>query len=163
MEAKRKYVSEHLRDLDEVFLILREHKLCLNASKCSFGVASRKFLGYMITHCGIKVNPDQIRAIHDLYPPRNPKEVQRLTKMTAALNIFISQSADGCRPFFQLLHKWKDFAWSMECDKALEEQKRYLAHPPILSRLEKENVLYTYIAIMAHVVWIALVRTNARV
>ena len=54
-------------------------KLRLNASKCSFSVSFGKFLGYMITHRGIEVNLDQVRAINDLHPPRNPKEVQRLT------------------------------------------------------------------------------------
>ena len=55
----------------------------------------------------------------------------------ATLNIFISRSADQCRLFFQLLHKWKDFTWSEECDKAFEDLKAYLAHPPILSRPKK--------------------------
>ena len=54
----------------------------------------------MITHWRIEVNPDQIRAISDLRPPRNPKEVQKLTRMTAALNRFISRLVDRCRPFF---------------------------------------------------------------
>ena len=49
--------------------MLREHKLRLNASKCSFGVSSGKFLDYMITHRGIEVNPDQIKAINSLHPP----------------------------------------------------------------------------------------------
>ena len=39
--------------------------------------------------------------------------------------------------FFQLLHKWKDFTWSEECDKAFEDLKAYLAHLPILSRPKK--------------------------
>ena len=69
MVVKSKLVSEHLADLSNIFEILRQHKLCLNASKCSFGVASGKFLGYMVTHRGIKVNPDQIKAIHSLQPP----------------------------------------------------------------------------------------------
>ena len=73
--VKSKLVSEHLADLSSIFQILRRHKLRLNASKCSFGVGSGKFLGYMVTHRGIEVNPDQIRAINSLQPPRNPKEV----------------------------------------------------------------------------------------
>ena len=63
MVVKSKLVSEHLADLTNIFEILRRHKLCLNVSKCSFGVGSGKFLGYMVTHRGIEVNPDQIRAI----------------------------------------------------------------------------------------------------
>ena len=87
----------------------------LNASKCSFVVRVRKFLGYMVTYHGIEVNPNQIKAINNLQPPRNPKEMQKLTGMIAALNQFISQSVDRCRPFFQLLNKWKGFEWTEEC------------------------------------------------
>ena len=65
MVVKSKVVSEHLGDLGSTFNVLRKHKLCLNASKCSFG----KFLGYMVTHRGIEVNLDQIKAINDLKPP----------------------------------------------------------------------------------------------
>ena len=58
MAVKSKEEFEHLTDLGEIFAILRKHKLRLNAFECSFGVGSRKFLGYMITHKGIEVNPD---------------------------------------------------------------------------------------------------------
>ena len=68
MVVKSKVVSEHLGDLGSTFNVLRKHKLCLNASKCSFGVGSGKFLGYMVTHRGIEVNLNQIKAINDLKP-----------------------------------------------------------------------------------------------
>ena len=58
MVVKSKVVSEHMGDLGAIFDILREYKLCLNSSKCSFGVGSSKFLGYMVTHRGIEVSPD---------------------------------------------------------------------------------------------------------
>ena len=58
MVVNGKVASEHVRDLEDIFEILRRHKLHLNASKCSFGVGSRKFLGYMVTHRGIEVSPD---------------------------------------------------------------------------------------------------------
>ena len=58
MVVKSKVVSEHVGDIGNIFEILRKHKLRLNASKCSFGVGSGKFLGYMVTHRGIEVNPD---------------------------------------------------------------------------------------------------------
>ena len=115
MVVKSRVVSEHVGDLTDIFEILRKHKLRLNASKCSFGVGSGKFLGYMVTHKGIEVNPDHIKVINSLQSPRNPKEVQKLTGMTTVLNRFISRSANRCRPFFLLLHKWKEFEWTEEC------------------------------------------------
>ena len=75
MVVKSKLESEHVNDLGSIFHILRRHKLRLNASKCSFGIGLGKFLGYMVTHHKIEVNPDQIKAINNLQPPRNPKEV----------------------------------------------------------------------------------------
>ena len=127
MVVKSKLVSEHVRDLEDIFEVLRRHRLRLNASKCSFGVGSRKFLGYMVTHRGIEVNLDQIRAIHSMQPPRNLKEVQKHTGMIAALNRFISHSADRCRPFFLLLNKWKGFKWTEECALAFQQLKEYLS------------------------------------
>ena len=94
MVVKSKVVSEHVKDLEIIFNILREHKLWLNASKCSFGIGSGKFLGYMVTHRGIEVSPDQIKAINSLQAPRNLKEVQKLTGLVVGLNRFISRSAD---------------------------------------------------------------------
>ena len=75
MMVKIKKVSKQVRDLRNIFEILRKHKLRLNASKCSFGVGLGKYLGYMVTHRRIEVNPDQIKAINSLQSPRNPKEV----------------------------------------------------------------------------------------
>ena len=75
MVVKSKMVFEHVEDLENIFEILRKHKLCLNASKCFVGVGSDKFLGYMVTYRGIEVNPDQVMEINSLWPPWNPKEV----------------------------------------------------------------------------------------
>ena len=74
MVVKSKVVSEHLGDPGDILEVLRKYKLCLNASKYSFGVGSGKFLGYMVTHRGIEVNPDQIKAINNLQSPRNPRK-----------------------------------------------------------------------------------------
>ena len=68
MMVKSKVESKHINDLGNIFEILRKHKLHLNASKCSFGVGSGKFLGYMVTYCKIKVNLNQIKANNNLQP-----------------------------------------------------------------------------------------------
>ena len=52
--------KKHLDDLQETFDMLRRYNMKLNPSKCAFGVSSRKFLGFMVSHMGIKENPDKI-------------------------------------------------------------------------------------------------------
>ena len=160
MVVKSKVASKHVRDFGDIFEILRRHKLRLNASKCSFGVESRKFLGYMMTHRGIEVSPDWIRAVNSLQPPRNPKEIQKLTSMIAALNCFISQSADRCRPFFLLLNKWKGFEWTKECTLAFQQLKNYLFQPLIMSSPKADEVLFAYIAVAPHAVSLVLIRMD---
>ena len=65
----------------------------------------------------------------------------------ATLNWFISRSANRCRPFFLLLHKWKEFEWSEECVVAFQELKQYLSHSPIMSSPVVDEVLFAYIAV----------------
>ena len=163
MMVKSKMVSEHLRDLRTIFEILINHKLRLNASKCSFGVGSSKFLGYMVTHRGIEVNPNQIKAINNLRSPRNPKEVQKLTGMAVALNRFISRSANRCRPFFLLINKWKGFEWTEECATAFQQLKDYLARPLIISSPELDEVFFSYIAVAPYAISLVLIRVDGGV
>ena len=58
MVVKSKVESEYINNLRNIFEILRKHKLRLNATKCSFGIGSGKFLSYMVTHRGIEVDPN---------------------------------------------------------------------------------------------------------
>jgi hypothetical protein len=69
MVVKSKLSQNHLGDLTETFRTLRLHKLHLNASKCVFGVGFGKFLGFMVSHRGIEVNPNQIKAVQELKAP----------------------------------------------------------------------------------------------
>uniref|UniRef100_A0A2N9HWZ7 Uncharacterized protein n=1 Tax=Fagus sylvatica TaxID=28930 RepID=A0A2N9HWZ7_FAGSY len=81
MLIKSKKKTSHVEDLREVLEILRATKLRLNATKCLFGVSSGKFLGHMISYNGVEANPDQISALLSLQPPKDAKQVQRLTGM----------------------------------------------------------------------------------
>ena len=85
----------------------------LNLSKCVFGVIAGKFLGFMVSQRGIEVNPEKVRAIMELAPPKTVKEVQSLNDIIAALNRFVSRVTDKCLPFFRILKK--SFEWTDEC------------------------------------------------
>ena len=67
--------DEHLSDLQETFDTLRAYNMRLNLNKCVFGVTAGKFLGFMVSQRGIKVNLEKVQAIMDLAPPKTVKEV----------------------------------------------------------------------------------------
>ena len=105
--------NDHLDDLQEIFDILRSYNMKLNPSKCVFGVTAKKFLGFMVSHRGIEVNPAKVQAIMELEPPRTVKEVQSLNGKIAALSRFVSKAMDKCLPFFCTLRK--SFEWTDNC------------------------------------------------
>lgn len=53
--------------------------------KCTFGVHSRKFLGYMMTEKGIEANSEKISTLMNMVEPKCIKDVQRLNSCIAAL------------------------------------------------------------------------------
>ena len=102
-----------MEDLRETFDTLHSYNMKLNPGKCAFGVTAGKFLGFMVSQKGIEVNPDKIRAIMEMKPPRNVKEVQSLNGKVATLNRFVSRATNKCLPFFRTLKK--SFEWTDEC------------------------------------------------
>ena len=127
----------------------------LNPSKCAFGVALGKFLGFMVSQRGIEANPEEVRAILDMTSPKTIKEVQKLIGRIVALNKFVSKATDKCLPFFKILKQ--AFAWTDECEVAFQELKYYLSNPPLLSPSKEGENLYLYMIVSATVVGVALV------
>lgn len=121
--VKSRTVQQVPEDLRETLNTLRAANMKLNSQKCTFGVGSGKFFGFMILKRGIDANPKKIQAIVDMAPPRTIKEVQRLTGCLAALSRFLSRSADRSFQFFQLLRNMKSFSWTAECQQAFDDLK----------------------------------------
>ncbi|XP_068503870.1 uncharacterized protein [Phaseolus vulgaris] len=78
--------TQHVTDLEELFVTISKYRLKLNPEKCVFGVEAGKLLGFMLTERGIEANPDKCAAIIAMRSPTSVKEVQQLTERMAALS-----------------------------------------------------------------------------
>lgn len=76
MIAKSQTEEENLVNLEKLFERLREFKLSLNPSKCTFGVRSGKLLGFIVSQRGIKIDPKKVKAIQVIPAPKMEKEVR---------------------------------------------------------------------------------------
>ena len=76
--VKSRAKGDHITDLKVVFDIMRAHQLKMNPTKSFLGVASGKFLGFVVTSTGIHLDPEKVRAIQEMQPPRNLKELRGL-------------------------------------------------------------------------------------
>ena len=161
MLVKSRREEDHLEDLKETFNTLRSYNMKLNPGKCAFGVTTGKFLGFMVSQRGIEANPDKIRAIIEMAPPRNVKEVQSLNRKIAALNRFVSRATEKCLPFFRTLKR--SLEWTTECQQAFEELKAYLSSPPLLSPSQPGEELFLYLAVSPAAISAALFREEEKV
>ena len=118
MLVKSKVAANHIAHIFDTFTVLRKYRMKLNPLKCTFGVASVKFLGFMVNHQGIEANLEKIQALIDMRSPRKTKEVQSLTRRVATLSRFISRAIDKCLPFFDSLKGNKGFLWDDKCEQA---------------------------------------------
>ena len=132
----------------------------LNPSKCVFGVASSKFLGFMVSQRGIEANSEKVQAIINMVSPWTVKKVQKLTGRIAALNRFVSRATAKYLSFFKTLKQ--AFAWTDECEAAFQDLKRYLSNSPLLSPSKEWENLYLYLAVSTTAMSVALIREEAK-
>ncbi|XP_034685658.1 uncharacterized protein LOC117914419 [Vitis riparia] len=145
--VKSKTRNEHTQHLQKVFHLLRKYGMKLNPAKCTFGISSGKFLGFMVTQRGIEVNPDQVKAVANMPAPTNKKQLQCLTGKLVTLGRFIARFTDKMKSFFLALRNINKSGWTSNCQRAFEEIKRYLSQPPILSSPQPGERLYLYLAL----------------
>ena len=86
----------HITHLVEVFQVLKSYNTKLNPPKCAFGVSAGKFLDFIVNNRGIEANLNKIKAVLNILPPSNIKDIQRLTGRIAALSHFVSRASDRC-------------------------------------------------------------------
>ena len=72
---KSKKATYHMKDLRKFFNRLRRYNLKLNPATCAFGVPTGKLLGFIVSRRGIELDPSKVKAIQELRPPKNKKDV----------------------------------------------------------------------------------------
>ena len=147
MIAKSRTEDEHIRVLRKLFLRLRKFQLKLNPAKCTFGVASGKLLGFIVSEKGIEVDPDKVKAIQELSPPHTQKQVRGFLGRLNYIARFISQLTERCDPIFRLLKKHNPGEWDDECQEAFDKIKYYLTNPPVLVPPVPNRPLILYLTV----------------
>ena len=123
LSIKRIRKEDHLKDLQEVFLLLCKHKLRMNPLKCFFGVSLFNFLKFLVWKAGINLYPSKVKAILEMPSPRTLREIKGLQGRLGYIRRLISTLSRKCRPFSWLMKKRVDFVWDVECEGAFQDIK----------------------------------------
>ena len=124
--------EEHIRNLRQVFKILKDNHLYLNPDKSEFDTDEVKFLGHIVGHRQIRADPKKIEAIDKWPRPTNVKQLQSILRMGNWLQCFVKGYSKIVRLLTQLTRK-ADWMWMDEQENAFLELKECLMHPPILT------------------------------
>ena len=76
--VKSKTRVEHPQALVRILQRSREHNLKMNPKKCVFRVSSGKLLGFIVNKRGIEIDRNKAKAIAEMPPPKNTKELRGL-------------------------------------------------------------------------------------
>ena len=119
--VKAKNSFEHLLHLRQVFDRCREHNLRMNPSKCAFGVSFGKFLGFLVRHKGIDLDPIKAKAITNLSPSTTLKELGSFVRKVSYLIRFILGLGEILKPLIEQTKKGVTFVWCDQCQKAFKK------------------------------------------
>jgi len=81
--------NNHLYDLRTVFDLMCDYQLKMNPTKSFLRVSRGIFLGFIVTSKGIHHDPDKIKAIQDMRPSKNLKELRGLQGRLEYIRRFI--------------------------------------------------------------------------
>ena len=100
MIAKSREGENHVQILKKLFERLRKYNLRLNPTRRSFRVKSGKLLEFVMSDKGIKVDPNKVKVIQSMPPPKTKKDVIRFLERLNYIARFISQLTMTCDPIF---------------------------------------------------------------
>ena len=116
--VKSKTRTGHLQVLEQVFKRCREYKLRMNLMKCAFGVSIGKFLGFLVHHRGISVDPAKAIVITTMKRPTIVRELKSFLGRVSYIRRFVLGLASVTSGLSKLLKKGTEFTWGTEQQEA---------------------------------------------
>ena len=115
--------SNHIKDLEQVFIRLKSAGLQCNAPKCNFATYETEYLGYNLTQNGIQPIVKKIAAIQAISEPVNKKELRRFIGLCNYYRDLWPQRAHTMAPLTSLCSSKTTFNWTQECQEAFQKTK----------------------------------------
>jgi hypothetical protein len=127
-----KTLKEHRQVIRRVLQILTDNDLYLKLEKCLFEQESIEFLGLIILHDYVGMDPVKVDGILVWPAPHNVKEVQSFVGFCNFYRCFIKDFSNTAQPLHYLTTKDKVWEWSDACQTAFDTLKQQFASSPIL-------------------------------
>ena len=118
--VKSKTKTGHFQVLEQVFKRCKEYKLRMNPKKCAFGVSAGKFLGFLVHHRDISIDPAKAAAIATMKRPTIGWELKSFLGRVFYIRRFVPGLASVMSGLSKLLKKGTEFIWGTEQQEAFQ-------------------------------------------
>ncbi len=138
--------STHKEHVNEVCNIIRRHKLYCKKSKCQFGTSSIEFVGHVVSHNKVMMDPGKLKAVSQWPSPKNVRQLRQFLGFANFYRKFIHGFAKVASPLTDCLKKkGLAFGWSDAQEAAFQDLKERLTSAPVLAipDLKAPFVLHT--------------------
>ena len=125
--------EEHLQHLHQVFSRLRQAGLRLKPKKCTFVRPKVSYLGHIVSHEGIAVDPAKVKAVQDFPPPKDLKTLRSFLGLASYYRRFVPNFSKVAGPLYFLTKKNVTFEWTKHCQQTFETLKDLLTNTPVLA------------------------------
>lgn len=129
---KNKDINSHLKTIEQVLEILQRNGLKIKKNKCNFLADHVEYLGFIVDKKGLRTNPNKIKAIIDMPPPRNTTELKSFLGMVNFYGKFIKNLSSYLFPLYDLLKKGKHYYWGKEQNDSFLKVKKLLCSTKVL-------------------------------
>ena len=123
---------KHQVYIKKVLERLQNIGLQVNIKKYKFGVKQTKYLRFIVSIEGIKINPKKVKAIYNQKPPYTIKGIQSFLSFYNFYYCFICNYRVVAKPLIQLTQKNTPFTFNNNCMEAFKEIKDRLISSLIL-------------------------------
>ena len=131
--------SDHIRQIERFFQIMREAKLTFNLMKSEFGKATVKYLGHIVGQGQVRPLDAKIQTIVKYPIPTSRKELARFLGMAGYYRNFCLNFSEIAAPLTNLLSKKVKFVWTDDCQLAFDKVKLLLQKSPVLKSPDYEK------------------------
>lgn len=125
-------LETHRKIVKQVLEVLESHKLFLKPEKCDFEKTVIEYLGVIISHNSMRMDPVKIKGIAEWPVPKTVKQVQAFLGFTNFYRRFILGYSEVAKPLTSLTGK-KGWEWGEKQQKAFEELKKRIAEEAVLA------------------------------
>lgn len=142
-------LEEHSVHLRKVFTRLREHTNSMS-SKCSFAQTKIQFLGHVIEHGRIRMDPAKVQAIQEWQPPTNVSELRSFLGLANYSRKFVRDYSKIALPLTELLKKSQTWDWAGKCQSAFDAMKKAMSEDPVLALPDVTRSKYAPMPLTLH-------------